>query len=233
MDKETGEPLVIDGKTITAEKEFVADKRDMIIEMVYELDSSALAGKDVVSFENLERNDKLVGTHNDLEDDSQTVAVIDIHTTAIDDTTKLHEGLAKDTTVIVDTVSYENLFYPGEMYVLKGTLVDKATGEVLPLKGTENVTVTKEFMCNGSRYGEVKLEFTIDTSLLKNHDIVVYERLYKDGVEIAVHCDSEDALQTVHIPEITTRAWDSETKDDEGYANPNSILVDKIGRAHV
>ena len=228
MDKETGEPLVIDGKTITAEKEFVADKRDMIIEMVYELDSSALAGKDVVSFEDLERNDKLVGTHNDLEDDSQTVAVIDIHTTAIDDTTKLHEGLAKDTTVIVDTVSYENLFYPGEMYVLKGTLVDKATGEVLPLKGTENVTVTKEFMCNGSRYGEVKLEFTIDTSLLKNHDIVVYERLYKDGVEIAVHCDSEDALQTVHIPEITTRAWDSETKDDEGYANPNSILVDTI-----
>lgn len=228
MDKETGEPLVIDGKTITAEKEFVADKRDMVIEMVYELDSSALAGKDVVSFEDLERNDKLVGTHNDLEDDSQTVAVIDIHTTAIDDTTKLHEGLAKDTTVIVDTVSYENLFYPGEMYVLKGTLVDKATGEVLPLKDTENVTVAKEFMCDGSRFGEVELEFTIDTSLLKNHDIVVYERLYKDGVEIAVHCDSEDALQTVHIPEITTKAWDSETRDDEGYANSNSILVDTI-----
>ena len=74
------------------------------------------------------------------------------------------------------------------MYVLKGTLVDKATGEVLPLKGTENVTVTKEFMCNGSRYGEVKLEFTIDTSLLKNRDIVVYERHYSVYCILLTQC---------------------------------------------
>lgn len=53
------------------------------------------------------------------------------------------------------------------------------------------------------------MTFTFDAKLIKeNTSLVVFETLYKDGKELAVHADIEDENQTVKVkvPEIGTKA---------------------------
>ncbi len=75
MDKVTGKPLLIDKKEVTAEKEFTPDKADGTVELEFTFDASALAGKEIVVFENLFRNDSLITSHADIADKDQTVKV--------------------------------------------------------------------------------------------------------------------------------------------------------------
>lgn len=227
MDKSTGKPLLVDGEQVTASKEFVPTEPDGFVEVVYELDSSILEGKDVVSFEDVERDGIKVGTHADIEDENQTVAVINIHTTALDTKTGTHEGLASESSVLVDTVEYVNLRHVGEEYVLEGTLVHKKTGEPIKLYGTEETKVTMPFTPE-SRDGEVTMEFTVDTRELKNEDIVVCQVLYKDGVEIARHDDLTDIWETVYIPNVKTHAKDKVTEDHEALASEDAVIIDSV-----
>ena len=75
MVKETKEPLIVDGKKITAEKTFVAEKADGSIVLAFSFCSLALAGKHVVVFEDVEYEGVLIGTHADIEDENQTVSI--------------------------------------------------------------------------------------------------------------------------------------------------------------
>lgn len=98
---------------------------------------------------------------------------------------------------IEDTVSYKHLI-PGKAYTIKGILMDMATGKAFLVDGkelTSEVTFTPEESC-----GEVTVRFTFDGSkVTKQTDIVVFETLYRDGVEIAAHADIEDGGQTVTL----------------------------------
>ena len=98
---------------------------------------------------------------------------------------------------IDDVVSYKPLV-PGKEYTVKGILMDKATGKPFLVDGkeiTSEVTFTAE-----KANSEVTVSFTFDGSIItKDTDVVVFESLYYDGVEIAVHADIEDENQTVTI----------------------------------
>lgn len=98
---------------------------------------------------------------------------------------------------IDDVVSYKHLV-PGKEYTVKGILMDKATGKPFLVDGkeiTSEVTFTAE-----KANSEVTVSFTFDGSIItKDTDAVVFESLYYDGVEIAVHADIEDENQTVTI----------------------------------
>lgn len=59
MDKETGEPLLVDDEQVTAEVEFVAEAESGTVELTYTLDASTLAGKHIVVFETLYYGDKV------------------------------------------------------------------------------------------------------------------------------------------------------------------------------
>lgn len=75
MDKESGAPLQVDGKTITASTEFTAQDRDGNVGVLFMLDTSTLDGKTLVAFEDLLYGQKTVASHADLEDEDQTVTV--------------------------------------------------------------------------------------------------------------------------------------------------------------
>ncbi len=108
-----------------------------------------------------------------------------------------NEVIAKGEITIKDTVEYKHLV-PNTEYVIKGTLMDKATGKPFMVKGKE-VTSTVEFTPDKAN-GTVEVEFTFDASnIKKSTDIVVFESLYRDNVEIAVHADLKDKGQTVTI----------------------------------
>mgnify|MGYP000510680834 FL=1 len=107
------------------------------------------------------------------------------------------EAVAKGKITIKDTVEYKHLV-PNTEYVIKGTLMDKSTGKPFMVKGKE-VTSTVKFTPDKAN-GTVEVEFTFDASnIKKSTDLVVFESLYRDNVEIAVHADLKDKGQTVTI----------------------------------
>ena len=98
---------------------------------------------------------------------------------------------------VADTVYYNHLI-PGREYTVKGILMDKSTGAALLVNGKEitaEITFTPE-----KAEGEIIVRYTFDGKSIKcQTDIVVFEALYCDGEELAVHADIEDAEQTVTL----------------------------------
>ncbi len=119
----------------------------------------------------------------------------ELKTTATIDGEK--EVTAKGEITIDDVVEYKHLVL-GKEYKIVGTLIDKATGKPFEIDGkpvTSEVTFTPE-----KSNGEVTVLFTFDSKYIKSDtDIVVFESLYKDGNELAIHADIEDEGQTVTI----------------------------------
>ena len=107
------------------------------------------------------------------------------------------EVAAKGEITIDDVVEYKHLV-PGKEYKIVGTLMDKSTGKPFEIDGkdvTSEVTFTPE-----KSNGKVTVLFTFDSKYIKSDtDIVVFESLYKDGNELAIHADIEDEGQTVTI----------------------------------
>ena len=83
MDKETGKPVVVDGKEVRASKEFKTEQAKGSIDVDFFFDANDLRGKDLVVFEKLERQNSKTGEwyeiakHEDIEDEGQTVHIND------------------------------------------------------------------------------------------------------------------------------------------------------------
>lgn len=193
MVKETGEPLTVDGKEVTAEKTFVAEEVDGSIILEFTFDSSALAGKKIVAFEDVIYEGISIGTHEDLTDEDQTISYPEIHTTAVNGTDGSKTMVLGTNVTLVDTVTYKGLT-AGKTYVVKGTIMDKASGE--PIGVTAETTFTAE-----ASDGSVEVTFTFDTTKLQGKTLVVFETLYDtQSNQIVDHSDLTDEDQTVSVP---------------------------------
>ena len=107
------------------------------------------------------------------------------------------EAVAKGEITIKDTVEYKHLV-PNTEYVIKGTLMDKSTGKPFKVKGKE-ITSTVKFVPDKAN-GKVEVAFTFDGSAIKKDtELVVFETLYRDGVELTAHADINDDGQTVTV----------------------------------
>lgn len=107
------------------------------------------------------------------------------------------EVIAKGEITIKDTVEYKHLV-PNTEYVIKGTLMDKSTGKPFKVKGKE-ITSTVKFIPDKAD-GKVEVTFTFDGSAIKKDtELVVFESLSRDGVELTAHADIYDKGQTVTI----------------------------------
>ena len=83
MLKENKAELLIDGKKVENEYEFIADKENMEVEIAYTFNASSLGGKNLVTFEELydmsNQNEPIkVAEHKDIEDKGQTVSVKEV-----------------------------------------------------------------------------------------------------------------------------------------------------------
>lgn len=206
MDKATGEALVLkSGSNVTAETEFTAENTSEDVDVVFTFSAEGLEGKDVVVFETLTDLDynEQMAEHKDIGDEGQTIHFADIHTTAMGEA-----GNKKipnvGTVTIVDKVYYKGLSLNKEYKVI-GTLMDKATGKPVTAKG---VAITSEKTFTVTKYddpktksGIIEVKFTFDISELDDapKEIVVFEKVYKDGKEFLVHEDINDKDQTVEL----------------------------------
>lgn len=113
------------------------------------------------------------------------------------------EAVAKGEITIKDTVEYKHLV-PNTEYVIKGTLMDKSTGKPFKVKGKE-ITSTVKFVPDKTD-GKVEVTFTFDGSAIKKDtELVVFETLSRDGVELTAHADLKDKGQTVTIVSPTPK----------------------------
>jgi hypothetical protein len=212
MLKEENTELLINGKRVESEYTFVADSEKMKVEISYTFDASELGGQNLVTFEELydlknPEEPVKVAEHKDIEDDGQTVLIIErkisIHTTATYKNGKKEIEAGKNLT-IVDTVTLEGLEI-GTKYKLSGWQMIKAENAKLIIDGEEvsndyKFTADKENM-------EVQIEFTLDGSSLGGKQLVTFEELYdmsnpEEPKKVTEHKDINDEGQTVTIKEV-------------------------------
>ena len=229
MDKSTGNPLKIAGEKVKAETVFTPETPNGSVIVSFEFDAKYIkADTDIAVFENLYQDGRKLAVHADLDDENQTVTV---HVPEIG--TQATIGEEKEVTVdgpitIDDVVAYKNLT-PGKEYSVYGILMDKTTGEALKVDGEEihaESTFTPE-----TADGETVVQFTFDTTgLVDSTEIVAFESLSREGIELAAHANIEDPAQTVKVtvtgPRIGTKATVNGKKEvsDEGLITIEDVV---------
>ena len=244
MDKDTGEPIKINGQEVTADSGcFVADKTgsgtDNPVIITFDIDASQLDGKTVVAFEKLftpheaewtDTDDEPIvevelTNHEDINDEDQSVHYPKVTTNARDNDTSDHVGKVsaneEDLAQVKDNVTLENLI-PGQKYSVVGRLMKHGTTQPVLDKDGKEILAHKEFVASSSTM-TFDMEFDkYDSSIVRGQTTVAFEYLYHPNpetdvdVEVATHEEPNDEAQSVHYPKIRTVAVDTETGDPVG-----------------
>ncbi|WP_255294080.1 VaFE repeat-containing surface-anchored protein [Bacillus toyonensis] len=230
MDKATKKPLLIGDKEVTAETKFTTTEKSGFVTLDFTFDATGLEGKDVVVFEDMIHNDKLIVSHADIEDKGQTVTFVkpSVKTTATNKEDGGKEIHSKESVTIQDVVEFKDLVV-GKEYTVKGKLMNKATNEVFVDAEGKEVTAETTFTAK-EKSGSVTLDFTFNGVENQGRELVVFEDLLHKGELIATHSDINDKGQTVKFvePSIKTTATNKADDSKELHVNKEVTIQDKV-----
>ena len=178
-------------------------------------------------------------THEDINDEGQTILIPEVKTSAVDQKTgskdtsyevdektdQNSEGYKKITTVI-DTVSYKNL-EPGKEYKVVGTLMSKESGEKVKDKDGKEI-VSETTFTPKEKDGTVDVTFVFDVTGLENTTTVVFENVYHKDELYAAHADITDKNQTFFTPGAKTTAKDNETGNHTSPVKKSVTIKDTV-----
>ena len=212
MVKSENAQLLIGGEPVESDYTFTAKDSSMEVQIAFTFNASELAGKDLVTFEelyDLSNPDEptKVAEHKDIEDEGQTVTIteriITMHTIATDKATGEKTIEVDDKVTIVDTVTLDGL-EKGVKYTLKGWEMVKSENAELLVNG-KRVENDLTFTAEDSKM-EVQIEFIFNASELGGKELVTFEELYDvtnpdNPIKVAEHKDIKDEGQTVTIKE--------------------------------
>lgn len=197
-------------------KNFVATAESMEVEMNLGIDTSELADKDIVVYENLYYRGSLIASHVDINDVDQTVTILNptIKTKASSSSSNIHNTNVpvRQRGYIYDTVDMTGLI-PGKEYTISGQLLSKDTEEAVVLlkdgvKATlgntnlpvtvseDNKTLSTVFTAKAESQSIV-IRYCLDSTYYAGKSVVVVEDLYYDDELIATHRDLTDTDQTL------------------------------------
>ena len=208
MNKATAKPFLdFDGNEVTAEATFTPTDADGTVDVTFMFSSLHLKqDTEVVVFETLYREDIELATHAQIDDEGQTVKirVPEIGTTATSEDGHRVDPLGEVT--IFDEVSYTNL-KPEKEYTVSGVLMDKATGKAFLDADGKEIKAATTFTPTQPT-GTVTVEFVFNATGLHGKEVVAFETLYYEGIELATHAEINDEGQTVELknPQISTVA---------------------------
>lgn len=195
-------------------KNFVATAESMKVEANLGIDTSSLAGKDVVVYERLYYQGKLIASHENLNDTDQTVTILNptIKTSASDNKSNIHrvDVSLRPSSNIYDTVSMTGLI-PGKTYTIEGQVIEKSSEEPVTLKSTSATTNGTNLVATLSENNlsasttftavresqDVVFHYTFDSTYYAGKSVVVVEDLYYGDDLIATHRDLTDTDQTL------------------------------------
>ena len=212
MVKSENAELLVGGERVENDLAFTATDTKMEVQIAFTFNASELAGKELVTFEelyDLSNPDEptKVAEHKDIEDDGQTVTIteriITMHTTATDKATGEKMIVAGKDVTIVDTVTLDGL-EKGVKYQLKGWEMVKSENAELIVNG-KHVENDLTFTATDTKM-EVQIAFTFNASELAGKELVTFEELYDvtnpdEPIKVAEHKDIKDNEQTVTVKE--------------------------------
>lgn len=73
MNRDTDEPWLVDGEPVTVTQEFTPLTETGCVDVAFTFDAAGLSGKDIVIFEELYHDGKLIAVHADINDEGQTI----------------------------------------------------------------------------------------------------------------------------------------------------------------
>ncbi|QDZ76826.1 VaFE repeat-containing surface-anchored protein [Bacillus cereus] len=229
MDKASNKPLVVKGKEVTAEAKFIPKEANGFITLDFIFDATGLEEKEVVVFEEVLKDGKVVAMHADIHDENQTVTFVkpSVKTTATNKDDQKKEIHAKESITIQDKMEYTNLVV-GKAYTVKGKLMNKATNKPLLIDGKE-VKAETTFTAK-EKNGFVTLDFTFDGREQQGREVVVFEDVLYENEIIATHADINDAGQTIRFvePSIQTTATNKANGSKELDATKSVTIQDKV-----
>lgn len=227
-DGNTGEDITIDGQVAKQSVPLTPEANCGQLELIYNLDASTLAGKEVVVFEyayEVETGDelKLIVSHEDINDRDQTVTVVKVETSASDAKDGDKDVLAEEDAKVVDKITY--CLNAGEEYTIKGLIMDKQTGQPLSIGGNtveESFTFVPQEGC-----GTLELTFEFDAVHLAGAKLVVFESVYQGERLITAHEDIDDEDQTINVypPTPDTGLNSVPMAGKPGDANGNLVFI--------
>lgn len=234
MDKSTGEPLLVNGKTVESQVALKSETDCGTIDMFFTFDSTGLGGKDLVVFEKLYYGEDLLTSHEDLDDEEQTINVFKLKTFAKNKETGEKVLPLDQDVVIEDLVQY--CVTPGLKYKISGVLMDKRTGNGVLVNSEpveQAVIIEPEEAC-----GELVMEYPINTTGLGGADLVFFETLYsydegdpedeEDDIEIELitHKDINNEDETVHVePPAPDTGYITKANDEDSSTNYTFIFT--------
>lgn len=221
IDKSTGQELLINGEPVTSRTIIKPTDKCGTAEMLFEFDSSNLDGKELVVFERMYYDDELVASHEDINDQGQTINVISLATTATDDSDG-DKSLAVGKDVVVKDIVYYCLKQDLE-YTIRGVLMDKNTHEPLMINGKkveQTITFTPEEPC-----GQVEMYYSFNTTDLGGADLVVFEDLYYNDKLILSHADFEDEGQSISVAPVPPETGSITGNTQGDILSNNKILI--------
>lgn len=140
-----------DGNPVKAKPvEFTPTEPDGYVDIVFELDTTDLEGKEVVCFEELKYKDITLAVHTDIGDEDEIVRIPSFKTTTRNSLVPIiiegkedsaKEVPANNTASFIDVIHYTNLI-ANRTYKAKGTLYNKATGK--PIKDAAGKVIEAE-----------------------------------------------------------------------------------------
>ena len=226
--QDTGETYVDgDGKSMDLKDhfQFTPEEPDGDVEVSIPINGSNLSGC-LVAYQTVTLNGDMIGKHEDITSETQTLFVPGIQTSATDKETGSKYIKADPEMTIVDAVTFENM-QDGMAVILKATLMDKETGEALKDANGDPITAEHEFVPDGTS-GTENVEITFDGTNLKGKTVVVFEEAWMGDLLVAQHKDLKDEAQTLKIPGISTSAVNQETGDRNGILGEEMTIEDTV-----
>ena len=231
MVKSENTELLIDGKPVENDVTFTAEDSEMEMQLAFTFNASELAGKELVTFEELydvtnPDEPVKVAEHKDIENDRQTVTIteriITMHTNAADKVTGEKTIKAGNEVTIVDTVTLDGI-EKGVKYQLKGWEMVKSENAELIING-KRVENGLTFTATDSTM-EIQMAFTFNASQLVGKELVTFEELYDvtnpdEPIKVAEHKDIADKGQTVKMTGNPDEPTIPESGTPTGKGNP-------------
>lgn len=221
MDKTTNEPLLVEGQAIEQSIEITPEQECGTVDMTFEFDATGLGGHELVVFETMYYENEEVASHEDIDDEGQTIEMVYVHTYAMEHETGEKVLPLNQDVEIKDTVKY--CLIPGLEYTIKGILMDKETGNALLIDDKtveDEVTFTPEERC-----GELEMSYRVNTTRLGGKKLVIFESLYRDDELLLEHKNINDVDESIEVELPAPDTGTSTKNHDSGIAGGTPIFM--------
>lgn len=214
---ESYEATNADGTILTTSKSFTPEDTQGLLTTTLTLDTTKLAGYDVVVCESITLDGELVAIHNDVQNPAQTLSVIapTIKGSVTDTCDNNHTLSPSATASVRDAITYAGLI-PGNEYTIRTTAMIKQSSagndneEIVPLIQNNQPVQAEVTFTPETSNGTLDINVAFSSESLAGYTLVMYEDLISAGETIATH---HNPASTEHTLTVATRTFRSVARD--------------------